>query len=180
MLETMRAYGREHLQHGGASDTIRERHARYTADTLCALSLRLFGPDEYWIRQRFVEHLADASAARDWFVEHRDWQQCLRFVPGSRFVAEPESLELCRRMSAAGKVFGTDPDVIDEVDELWFVDEHDDDADRRSLRRLRAPYPVRPRAAPSSHWPSNPLAVQPRSRASPTGRAIGLARSTVR
>ena len=46
MLETMRAYGREHLQHQGLSDTTRERHAHYMATTIAALTLRTLGPDE--------------------------------------------------------------------------------------------------------------------------------------
>jgi predicted ATPase/class 3 adenylate cyclase len=140
MLETMRAYGREHLQHAATSDATRERHARYTADTLCALSLRLFGPDEYWVRQRFEEHYPDASVALDWFVEHGDWEQCLRFVPGSRVVTEPESLDLAERLSAACRSFGADPGLIDEVDELREnAYETSDDWDRRNLRRLHRP-----------------------------------------
>ena len=143
MLETMRAYGREHLQHAGISDETRERHARYTADTLGAMSLRLFGDDEYWARQRFAEHLPDASVALDWFIERREWEQCLRFVPGSRLVAEPESLELSSRLSAACRASGADMDIVDEVDELWMLEnETDDDADRRALRRLRSQTPL--------------------------------------
>jgi predicted ATPase/class 3 adenylate cyclase len=143
MLETMRAYGREHLQHAATSDATRERHARHTADTLCALSLRLFGPDEYWVRQRFVEHLPDASVALDWFIERRDWEQCLRFVPGSRAVAEPESLDLAKRLSAACRTFGANADLLDEVDDCCeFEIENDDDVDSRALRRLRSRVPL--------------------------------------
>jgi hypothetical protein len=163
MLETMRAYGREHLQHAGTSDTTRERHARYTADTLCALSLRLFGADEYWVRQRFAEHFPDASIALDWFIERRDWEQCLRFVPGSRLVAEPESLELTARLSAACRAMSADLDVRDEVDELWFGEnENDDDVDRRAFRRLqsRVPLPVERWFLPSSGAGFSPELVE--------------------
>ena len=50
MLETMRAYGREHLQHQGLSDTTRERHAHYMATTIASLTLRALAPTKHKLR----------------------------------------------------------------------------------------------------------------------------------
>ena len=78
MLETMRAYGREHLQHQGLADTTRARHAHYMAATIGALSLRMFGPDEQEAIRRLDEYLPDALVALDWFIDHQEWENGLR------------------------------------------------------------------------------------------------------
>jgi predicted ATPase/class 3 adenylate cyclase len=79
MLETMRAYGREHLQHAGTADEARERHAHHVAERLRPLGLRTCGPDEAAVFAEMATWLADAVTAVDWAAEHEQWdvaQEC--------------------------------------------------------------------------------------------------------
>ena len=81
MLETMRAYAHEHLQHAGTLDEVRERHAHCIGDIIQRLALRSLGPDELAAYSKVVEFLPDALAALDWCIEHRMWQLGIRLAP---------------------------------------------------------------------------------------------------
>ena len=80
MLETMRAYGREHLQHAGGSDEVRALHAHHVANTLRGLSLRSRGPEEELVRQEMAGWLTDAIVAVDSLVEHRQWDDAFQLT----------------------------------------------------------------------------------------------------
>ncbi|MEY2400682.1 MAG: hypothetical protein QOJ08_793 [Ilumatobacteraceae bacterium] len=146
MLETMRAYGREHLQHAGAGDSIRERHARYMSDLIGRLGLRTFGPDERAVRQRLFEYLPDIQVALEWFIDHREWEQAMQVSLSSQGIADRASCEMYHRLHAAVLASG---DEIDFLDLLQHVDlgqsatEPETVVDARGWRMLRAalPYP---------------------------------------
>jgi predicted ATPase/class 3 adenylate cyclase len=78
MLETMRAYGREHLAERALSDTIRQRHAHHVAATVAALTLHAMGPDEDHVHQRMQTLIPDALVALDWLIDQRDWHRAVR------------------------------------------------------------------------------------------------------
>ncbi len=73
MLETMRHYGRGHLQHAHQADDVRRRHAEHTAAALGRLGLDQFGPDERHVLAEMAALLPDAAVAVEWALEHRDW-----------------------------------------------------------------------------------------------------------
>ena len=145
MLETMRAYGREHLQHSGTADPIRERHARYMSGMLGKLGLRTFGPDERKMRQRLFEYLPDARVALEWFIDHSDWQNALHVSVAGYGLADRESTEMVGRLRSA---------VIASADEVAFMDllehldigqtalEAEDVVDARGWRMIRLALPV--------------------------------------
>ena len=116
MLETMRAYGREHLQHQGASDTTRARHARYIANTIGALSLRTIGPDEQEVSRRLNEYLPDALVALDWCIDHQEWENGLRVASVGTQLSERESGEMSARLHDAAKAGGVGGDLLDEME----------------------------------------------------------------
>jgi predicted ATPase len=116
LLETMRAYGREHLQHQGLSDTVRERHAHYMATTIAALTLRTLGPEETQVGRRVAEYLPDALVALDWFIDHRDWESGLRVTIGGQYVSQRESGEMAARLHDAAKLGGATGALLDEID----------------------------------------------------------------
>jgi hypothetical protein len=116
MLETMRAYGREHLQHQGLSDTVRERHADYMAATIAALTLCTLGPDETQVGRRVAEYLPDALVALDWFIDHGHWESGLRLTIGGQYVSQRDVGEMAARLHAAAKVAGASTDLVDELD----------------------------------------------------------------
>ena len=115
MLETMRAYGREHLQHDSTADTIRALHAGYMAHAIGALSLRTVGPDEREVAQRLNEYLPDALVALDWFIEHGDWENGLRVSLVGTYLSERESGEMATRLHTAASAGGLTGDLLDEV-----------------------------------------------------------------
>lgn len=116
MLETMRAYGREHLQHQGASDTIRERHALYMATTIAAVTLQTIGPDEADALRRRGEYTPDALVALEWFIDHHDWENALRVTVEGQYGSERESVEMIARLHDAAKATGAPPVVLDELE----------------------------------------------------------------
>ena len=116
MLETMRAYAREHLQHQGTSDATRARHARYMAGTISALSLRTLGPDEDQVTRRLNEYLPDALVSLDWFIDHHEWENGFRVTSAGQYLSERESSEMIARLNDASRAIGIDPDLQDEFD----------------------------------------------------------------
>lgn len=145
MLETMRAYGREHLQHQGHSDTTRERHADYMATTIAALTLRTLGPDEAEASRRLAEYLPDALVAMDWFIDHQDWENGLRVTIGGQYVSQRESGEMAARLHDAAKVGGATRDLLDELernDARAVMNESIDQSVERGWRTIRARTPL--------------------------------------
>lgn len=116
MLETMRAYSREHLQHQGASDVIRGHHAHYMAATISALAMRTLGPDEDQVIRRLNEYLPDSLVALDWLIDHEEWENGLRVTFAGHQHAERESNEMVARLVDAAKAAGgAAPDLLDEL-----------------------------------------------------------------
>ena len=145
MLETMRAYGREHLQHQGLSDTTRERHAHYMATTIASLTLRTLGPDEAQASRRLAEYLPDALVAMDWFIDHQDWENGLRVTVGGQYVSERESGEMTARLHDAAKAGGATRDLLDELertDTRLRVAETIDRSNEHGWRTIRARAPI--------------------------------------
>ena len=141
MLETMRAYGREHLQHQGLSDTTRARHARYMADTISALSLRTLGPDEHEATRRLDECLPDALVSLDWFIDHHEWEQGFRVTPAGPLFEQRQPGEMVARLYDAAKIGGASPDLLDELersDQRVRVTESIEDSTERGWRTIRA------------------------------------------
>ncbi|MEP6658304.1 MAG: adenylate/guanylate cyclase domain-containing protein, partial [Acidimicrobiales bacterium] len=116
MLETMRAYGREHLQHQGVADTTRARHAHYMAATIGALGLRTLGPDEHHAIRRINEYLPDALVALDWCIDHQDWENGLRVTTAGDDLADRESAEMIVRLHDAAQAGGASTEVLDELE----------------------------------------------------------------
>ena len=145
MLETMRAYGREHLQHQRLSDTVRERHAAYMARTIAALTLCTLGPDETQVSRRLTEYLPDALVALDWFIDHQDWESGLRVTIGGQHVSERESGELATRLHDAARVGGAAPELLDELDRNDIrgrATESVSESNERGWRTIRGRRPV--------------------------------------
>jgi predicted ATPase/class 3 adenylate cyclase len=80
MLETMRAYGREHLKLNGTLDEAWGHYAEYVARTIGRLAVSWIGPDEERKLSRSEEYLADALVALDWLTDHREWNLAVRIL----------------------------------------------------------------------------------------------------
>ena len=145
MLETMRAYGREHLHHAGTSDVVRERHARYMSGMLGKLALRTFGPDERSSRQRLLEYLPDSRVALEWFIDHGEWEQALNIAVAGHGLAERECAEMVGRLRAAVIASGGEVDFMDLLEHLDLGQttlEAESVVDARGWRMIRAARPV--------------------------------------
>ncbi len=115
MLETMRAYGREHLHHQGTADTIRAHHARYIAATIAALGLRILGPDEQQVWQRIAAYLPDQIVALDWCIEHQDWENAMRLISAGNELGERETVEMVTRLHDAAQAGNAPSSILDEL-----------------------------------------------------------------
>ena len=155
MLETMRAYGREHLQHREQSDTVRERHALYFASTIAALTLRKYGPDETQVGRRYAEYLPDAGVAMDWFIDRQDWENGRRLLMGGEgHIASSEVDDLAKRLHDAAKLGGASHHLLDEVansDPRVTLTEPIQQQNERGWRAIRAGLPI-----PADRFTSSP------------------------
>jgi hypothetical protein len=145
MLETMRAYGREHLLHAARSDEVRERHARFIAATAAALSLQQVGPDEDAALVRLEEYVPDGVVALEWCIEHSEWELGLRTVLVSTTVNEREGQEQMAVLSASAHAANVPRAMLDELergDVAARSSETFRDAVERGLRGLREPTAV--------------------------------------
>ena len=145
MLETMRAYGREHLHHAGTSDVVRERHARYMSGLLGKLALRTFGPDERVVRQRLLDYLPDTRVALEWFIDHGEWEQGLNVSVSGHGLAERECAEMIGRLRAAVIASGDEVDFMDLLEHLDLGQsalEAEAVVDARGWRMIRAARPI--------------------------------------
>ena len=115
LLETMRAYGREHLQHDGTGDDVRQRHARHIASTINALSLATIGPNEAVPRQRIKQLLPDCLVACTWFVDHHDWDGAFNVANFGVTDCLREQVELWILIADAIAVAGDEPECLDEL-----------------------------------------------------------------
>ncbi len=155
MLETMRAYGREHLQHHGLSDTTRQRHAVYMARTIAALTLRSIGPDEAHVLRRLAEYLPDSLVALDWCIDHQDWENGLRVAQVGSELIERESKAMIARLHDAARAGAAPPDLLDELassDNVAYVGEGPEEVAERGWRMIRAERPI-----PSDRFTSSPF-----------------------
>jgi hypothetical protein len=108
LLETMRAYGREHLHARGELDDAWRRYATHVATTIGRLAVNSLGPDERRTLRRLAEYLPDALVAMDWLIEQREWNLAAR-IP-TLFVTDGRAgLELYVRLHAAIVASGEEP-----------------------------------------------------------------------
>jgi predicted ATPase/class 3 adenylate cyclase len=145
MLETMRAYGREHLHHAGTGDAIRERHARYMSGLLGKLALRTFGPDERAVRQRLIEYGPDTLVALEWFIDHGQWEQAMYISIAGHGISDRESGEMMARLHEAVLASGDDVEFIDLLEHLDLVRsarEAEAVVDARGWRMVRSQRPI--------------------------------------
>lgn len=145
MLETMRAYAREHLQHQGTADTTRARHALYMAATVGPLTLRTVGPEEEHVQQRLDEYLADSLVALDWFIDHQEWENGLRVINVVGFLIERDSYAMIGRLHDAARVGGAPAAFLDElagIDQRNQLVETFEQATERGWRLIRAQVPI--------------------------------------
>ncbi len=101
LLETMRAYGREHLERDGSADDSRERHARHIASRINALSLATLGPTETTARQHIALLLPDCLVACTWFIDHHDLDGALSVASFGMSDCEREQEELWKLIVGA-------------------------------------------------------------------------------
>jgi predicted ATPase len=111
LLETMRAYGREHLQHAGVADDVRERHARWTQTQVASLLPQWYGPDPATTEARLRALLPDAAVALDWCLDNRRWESASILALSIRNVEPRISAELVDRV-------WTHAEDLDELDAL--------------------------------------------------------------
>ena len=145
MLETMRAYAREHLQHADCADITRECHAKYTSSAVGKLLLRSIGADEQAVRRRLLEHIPDALAALDWFIDRHDWEQAMEVAFVGHNVASRENDELFARLHQAVLASGDDVefiDVLEQLDARLAPSEPEALANARAWRMVRAERPI--------------------------------------
>lgn len=142
MLETMRAYAREHLQLQGTSDTTRARHARYIAGAIGALSLRTIGPDEREVSRRLNEYLPDALVALDWCIDHREWEDGLRLASVGTPLSERESGEMSARLVDAARAGGVGGSLLDEMERRDPRPGAEQDDLERGWRTIRGGAPI--------------------------------------
>lgn len=150
MLETMRAYGREHLHHQGVADIVRARHARHIATTIGALSLKALGPDEQQVLRRINEYLPDSLVALDWCIDHEEWQLALHLTSADDDFAVRErqgmNHRLCEgahRSHANGEQ--VDQYVLDEMaldDTTFTLGQTTEQQTERGWRLIRAQLPI--------------------------------------
>ena len=83
LLETMRAYGREHLTHAGRSDEVRSRHAHHVKAVMVVVAPQTSGPDERRAQLIAERLVPDRYTAFAWFIEQHDWDgaHCVAGVP---------------------------------------------------------------------------------------------------
>jgi predicted ATPase len=115
MLETMRAYGREHLQHQGLADTTRARHAHYMAATIAGLGLAYLGPEEQLILRRLGDYLPDVLVAMEWCIEHHEWENGFRLTASLERVAPRQTDEMVIRLNDAARAGDAPAAILDEL-----------------------------------------------------------------
>jgi hypothetical protein len=113
LLETMRAYGREHLEADGTADDTRRRHAVHTAGKISSLSLATIGPAESAARQDIKLLVPDSLAACIYFIDQYDWGGALNAVVFGMSDCEREEEELTRMISAAVAAAGAEREPPD-------------------------------------------------------------------
>jgi predicted ATPase len=115
MLETIRAYGRQHLHQEGTADQVRARHARHVGASMGALALRWYRPDEDEVDRRLDEFVADARVALDWCIDQREWELGLVIASNLSRSSERAMFELLVRLHDAARAGGAPVTVLDEL-----------------------------------------------------------------
>ena len=115
LLETMRAYGREHLQRDGTADDSRKRHARHTASRINALSLATIGPTETTARQHIALLLPDCLVACTWFIDHHNLDGALSAASFGLSDCEREQEELWKLLAGAVASADDESEFLDDL-----------------------------------------------------------------
>ena len=115
MLETMRAYGRDHLADAGTLDQVRHAHAEHIAVTVGAGTLAAFGPDERRLTARLIEYLPDGDVALTWLLAQRRWDLALHVTALGSFVRGRVGAEWTGRVCDAVAASGEEPPEHHEI-----------------------------------------------------------------
>ena len=115
LLETMRAYGREHLEQDGAADDSRKRHARHIASRMNVLSLATIGPTETTARRHIALLVPDCLVACTWFIDHHDLDGALSVASFGLSDCEREQEELWALIVAAVPAAGHETEFLDDL-----------------------------------------------------------------
>jgi predicted ATPase/class 3 adenylate cyclase len=145
MLETMRAYGREHLQHQEIADRTRSTHAHYMAATIGPLTSRSLGPDELQVWQRLSDYLPDSLVALDWSIDNEEWENAMRVIPTLGALTERAENEMVTRLHGAARAGGAPIHLLDELESRdvdFAILETRGHATERGWRRIRAGLPI--------------------------------------
>ena len=145
MLETMRAYAREHLQAQGISDTIRGLHAHYVAREIWSLQERSLGPDGLRALDRLDEVLPDGLIALDWCIDNREWELGLTVMWAGGESSSRERDEMQSRLHDAARADNAPPHILDELSVLDYREALSvsiRDHSTRAWATLRAKLPI--------------------------------------
>ena len=116
LLETMRAYGREHLQHDRTADDTRKRYAHHIARRINALSLATMGPTETEARQHIALLVPDCLVACTWFIDHHDLDGAVSVASFGVSDCEREQDELWLLIAGAvPDAVGDRPEFLDDL-----------------------------------------------------------------
>ena len=119
LLETMRAYGRDHLIAADELDDVREGHARHVATVMREFADTMLGPDEEARVARVIEMIPDVLAAVDWLSEAREWWLALSTCEPCLLASDRVAWELVGRVRVAAEGSGV-PD--EELALIRFAD----------------------------------------------------------
>jgi predicted ATPase/class 3 adenylate cyclase len=115
LLETMRAYGREHLDQRGETETVRARHARAVATQMTTLALSTLGPREEAAREEITALVPDCRTALEWLIEHREWEAAVRVATFGVSDSPREEQELIDLLVHGIDVSGEQSSILAEL-----------------------------------------------------------------
>ncbi len=141
LLETMRAYGVEHLQARGELAAVRDRHAAYIAELVPRLSDSLLFLGEEAGLNRLQEYWMDQRLAFDWAVSSQQWHLAMTLIPTNVFYEPSGRQEMVHRLSDAMSTAGATGSLFDEVcfwDDRRFADADGEEFQAAAWRRLRS------------------------------------------
>lgn len=142
LLETLRAYGRDHLSDTGELDQVRGRHARFIAGAVVGLQTDLFGPDERRWLHRLREYVPDMLAALEWLITDRRWDLASDVVPCRWIGLEREVSAMARRLHRAMRQAGETGLLVDLArlaDDEWITGASQTELRARTWEVLRSP-----------------------------------------
>ena len=108
LLETLRAYGREHLNQRPDAAEVWRQYATHVATTIGRLTVTWIGPDEDRTLDRMSEYVPDALVALEWLIEHQEWNLAAR-IPTIWLADERPGFQMGMRLHDALRRSGDQP-----------------------------------------------------------------------